>query len=112
MNLLARLFGTPGRRWLRAQQRLLATMAPKLTRAEQCRLYGVSVFDGQEAFEQARGAHAQRLRVLADLMDETGAATPEQAVATIREWKAKADKDVQLRAELEALKGKSDADTD
>jgi hypothetical protein len=112
LSILARLFRTLGQRWLRAQRRELAANLPKLTRAEQFRFYGVSVFDGDEAFELARAAHAQRLRLMADLMDETGAVTPEQAFATLREWKRKADKNEQLRAELEALKGSSDADTD
>jgi hypothetical protein len=110
MSIASRLFGTPGKRWLRAQRRAFARSFPKLTHAEQCRALDVSVFDRDDALERAKSTHHERLATLAMLMDETGTATPEQALATMREWKRQADRTEQLRVELEALKGMNDAE--
>lgn len=92
-------------------KREVLTQLRKYPRVEQCHLFGVSLFATAEVFAAARATWLERLELESVVMDATGARTPEQALETLKAWKALADKNDQLRAELEALKRKSDANS-
>lgn len=82
-------------------------------RVERCHLPGVSLFCSELEFKKAHAVWLERIELNLIAMDATGAATPEEALATLKVWKEQAEQAAVLRAEIEALRKKAtDADSD
>lgn len=88
--------GSPGARYVRE----LRADVLALSRAEQCRAFGVSVWADDGELQAARDAWLERLPFHAALMDEVGARTPAEALAKWKIIKTKADEADRLQAEI------------
>ena len=92
--------GTPGQRYARE----LAADLAKASRAQQCKVFRVSVFATDAEFEEARKAWLASLSFMSAVMDEIGATTPEGAIAAYRVIRERADLADAMQAEIDAIK--------
>lgn len=92
-----RLVGlSPGQRRTRSTLRLLSG----LTRAQVCRVTGVSVYADEAELQRGRERWLVNLRLCGDIFDLTGARTDEEALVIVEGWKRGATRAAELKQEL------------